>query len=90
MSNQQVALKGAISLGGLEKRKNRKMQKSRSEEKVVGLSSASLFPTRKWEAANQGGTRVIDHLTWRRTQGAGIVKGWEDKRERGRIPDTFM
>ena len=21
--------------------------------------------------------------------GAGIVKGWEDKRERGRIPDTF-
>ena len=39
-------------LGGQEKRKDRK----RSEEKVFGFSSASLFPTRKQEAVTQGGT----------------------------------
>ena len=33
--------------------------------------------------------RGMDHLTRWRTQGAGIVKGWEDKRDHGRIPDTF-
>ena len=32
-----------------EKRKGRKTLKRRNEEKVVGFSSASLFPTRKWE-----------------------------------------
>ena len=41
---------------------------------MVGFSSSSLFPTRKQEAG-------IDHPTRRRTQGAGIVKGWEDKRD---------
>ena len=35
------------------------------------------------------GIREIYHLTRRRTQGVGIVKGWEDKRDRARIPDTF-
>ena len=45
-------------LGGQEKRKD-KTQKSRSEEKVVGFSSASLFPTRKWEAVTQGGTMEL-------------------------------
>ena len=30
--------------------------KSRSEEKVVGFGSASIFPARKWEAVAQGGT----------------------------------
>ena len=39
--------------GGQEKRKDRK---SRSEGKVVGFSSASLFHARKWEAVIQGGT----------------------------------
>ena len=34
----------------MEKRKGRKTQKSRNQEKVVGFSSASLFPTRKWES----------------------------------------
>ena len=29
------------------------------------------------------GVRGIDHLTRRRTQGAGIVKGWERKKLRG-------
>ena len=36
-----------------------KSQKSRSEEKVVSFSSASLFPARKWEAVTQGGTREM-------------------------------
>ena len=76
-------------MGGQEKRKYRKTRKIRSEEKVVGFSSVSQFPARKQEAFTQGGTRGIDHLTWRITQGAGIVKGWEDKRDRGYISDTF-
>ena len=46
---------------------------------MVGISSESLFSTRKWEAVTQGGTRGIDHLMRRRSQGASIVKGWEDK-----------
>ena len=78
-----------ISLGGQEKKKDRKTRKGRSEEKVVGFSSASLFPTRKWESVTQGGTRGIDHLMRRRIRGAGIVKGWEDKWDRVCIPDTF-
>ena len=58
--------------------KDRKTQKSRIEEKVVGCSSASLFPVKKWEVVTQGGNRGINHLMWRRTQGASILKGWED------------
>ena len=42
--------------GGQEKRKDRKSRKSRREKKVVSFSSASLFPARKLEAANQGKT----------------------------------
>ena len=38
---------GTISLEGQEKRKGRKTQKSKSEEKVMGFSSASLYLTRK-------------------------------------------
>ena len=34
---------------GQEKRKDRKMQKGRSEENGVGFSSAFLFPVRKRE-----------------------------------------
>ena len=61
---------------------------------MVGFSSASLFPAGKWEAVTQGGTmepwRGIEHLTRkRRTKEAGIVKGWEEKQDRGRIPDTL-
>ena len=41
---------------GEEKRNDRKSRKSRSEEKAVGFSSASVFPARKWEAVTQGGT----------------------------------
>ena len=36
-----------ISLGDQKKRKDRKARKTRSEEKVVGFSSDSLFPARK-------------------------------------------
>ena len=56
---------------------------------MVGFGSASLFLTRKREEVTQGGTRGIDHPTWRRTQRAVIVKGWEDKRDLARTPDTF-
>ena len=57
--------------------------------RMVSFSSAFLFPARKQEAVPQGGIRRIDHPTRKRTQGAGIIKGWEDKRDHGRTPDTF-
>ena len=53
-------------MGVQGKRKDRKIQKSRSEEKVVGFSSTSLFHTRKQEAVTQGGTTRIDHPMRRR------------------------
>ena len=56
---------------------------------MVGISKASLFPSRKREAATEGGAKGINYPTWRITQGADIVKGWEDKRDSGRISDTF-
>ena len=52
----QAALEVTISLGSQEKRKDRKTQKSKSEEKVVGFSSASLFPAKNREAVTPGGT----------------------------------
>ena len=52
-------------LRGQEKRKDRKTQKSRSEGKVVGFSSASLFPARKWEAVIQCETRGDNYPTQR-------------------------
>ena len=39
-----------------EMRKYGKTRKSKSKEKVVGLSSASLFPVRKREVVIQGRT----------------------------------
>ena len=48
-----------ISLGGQEKRKNKKTRKSRSEEKVEGFGSASLFLVRKREVVTQGGTMEL-------------------------------
>ena len=36
--------------GGQKKRKDKKTPTNRSEEKVVGFSSAFLFPTRKQDA----------------------------------------
>ena len=51
-----LLLKGSILLEGQKQRKDRKTWKSRSEEKVVGFSSASLFPARKQEAVIRGGT----------------------------------
>ena len=74
--------------GGQEKSKNKKTRKSKSEEKVVGRISASLSPARKREAVTQCGARGIHHPARRITHGAGIVKGWEDKRDHGRI-DTL-
>ena len=74
---------------GGRRRGKRKTRESRREEKVVGFRSAFVFLTRKRETVTQGGTTGIDQLTRRRTQGAGIVKGWKEKRDRGRMPDTF-
>ena len=75
--------------GDEEKMKDGKTRKSRSEEKVVGFSSTSLFLARKRKAVTHGAIRVIDYPTRKKTQGAGFVKGWEDKRDHGRISDTF-
>ena len=50
-------------LGGQEKSKDSKTWKSRRADKLVGLSSASLFPARKREAVTQGRTREIDYPT---------------------------
>ena len=57
--------------------KRQENTKSRTKEKVVFFSSASLFPPRKQEADKQGGTRGINHPTQKRTQGVSTVKGWE-------------
>ena len=57
---------------------------------MVGFSLDSLFAARKREAFTQGGTRGIDHATWRRTHETGIAKGWEGERERGCTPDTLV
>ena len=51
-----AALKGTISVGGQEKRKDRKSWKSKSKEKVGGFSSAFEFPARKRETVALGGT----------------------------------
>ena len=75
---------------GQKRRKDRKTRNSRSEEKIVGFSPTFLFHAKKWDAVTQDGIRRIDHLTPRRAQGAGVFKDWEDKRECGRIPDTFL
>ena len=56
----------------------------------MSFSSASLFSAKKWEAVTQVGTRAIDHLTQRKTKGAGIVKGWKHKWDHGGVPDPFM
>ena len=57
---------------------------------MVGFSSDTLFPVRKWEAVTEVETeRMIHYPTGRITQGAGIVKGWENKEAHDRIPDTF-
>ena len=42
------------------------------------LAQLPYYPQKKFEAVTQSGVRGIDHPTWRRTQGAGIIKGWED------------
>ena len=69
--------------------KVKKTRKGWSQDKVVGFSSASIFSGRKWEAITQGGTKGLDEPTRRITQRAGIIKGWEDNRDRERIPDSF-
>ena len=62
---------------------------SRSEEKSVGFSSAFLFHAKKRKAVTRVETMGIYHPTRRRTHGAGFVKGWEEKQDRGCTPNTF-
>ena len=77
---QQAALKGAISLGGGVRRRG----------KTGKLRKVGVKRNGKQKAVTHGGARVINHPTRRETQGASTIKGWEDKRNRGHIPDTFM
>ena len=42
---------------------DKKPRKSRSKEKVMGFSSASLLPARKGEAVTQGGTMELGEQT---------------------------
>ena len=63
--------------GGLGKEK--KQENSRSEEKALGLSSTSLFPKGNGRQSPMVETTGIDPSMQRITQGAGIVKGWEEK-----------
>ena len=72
-----------------EKNKNRKTMKSRLR-KIGGFQLSLPIPRIETGGSPKGGTRqVIDHHTQRITQGTDIVKSVEDKRDRGRIPDTF-
>ena len=56
---------------------------------MASFSPASLFPAGKLEAVTHGETREIEHPMRRRTQGDGIVKTWDNKRDYGSIPGTF-
>ena len=61
------------------KRKDRRTWKSRREEKVFGLAQPS-YSHKEMVGSHQGGNlRAIGHPTRLITQGAGIVKGWEDR-----------
>ena len=82
----------ASSIGRVQKkRKDRITRKSKSEEKVVGFSFGSLFHTPQGNGSHlpRVNTKGIENLPVRKTQGASIIKGWEDKLERRRIPDEF-
>ena len=70
------------------KRKDRKSRKSWSEVKMVSLVQLP-YSSQGRKAVIQGRTIGIDHPTRGRTEGVGIVKGWEDKGDRGRIADTL-
>ena len=65
--------------------KDRKTMKSRSEEKVVGFSSTSLFPAWKWEAVTRveltGDRPPMTRITHR----TSIIIGWDHEH----IPDAF-
>ena len=53
------------------------------------LAQSSFSPQGNERQLARVKTTGIDNPTQRMTQEASIVKGWEDKRDRGRIPDTF-
>ena len=77
--------------GVIQKRKGTKTWKSRVKRKWWVLAQPPYSLQGNWrqslrvELWNHG-----DRPPAARTQGADIIKGWEDKRDRGRITDTFI
>ena len=63
----------------INKYKLRKTWKSRSEEKVLGFSSTSLFLPGKWEASPSG----IDHPTRRKPREPVLSKAGRTSRTAG-------
>ena len=76
----QAAIKALYSWLG-RRRGEKKKRKRESEEKVVDVSSASLFPARKHKAVTWVETTGIDHPTRRITLGG-------EARPCGCVPDT--
>ena len=70
----------------LREEEMQEIKKIRSEEKALGFSSACLIPAKKWKVE----TTEIEHPTKRVTQGASIIKDWEDKQDCGSFPNAFM
>ena len=66
-------------------------EEKRQEQEITAQLSLSI-PSKEMGGSHPGWnhrTKGIDHLKQRKTQGASIVKGWEDKREHKHLPDTF-
>ena len=73
----------------IHSRKTAITQRSKSEEKEAGLAQSLYSPQGNERQLHRLGTNGINQPKRKITQGAGIVKGWEDKGGRGCILDTF-
>ena len=73
----------------VEKKEREKHGKVGVERKWWSLAQLPYSPQRNGRQNHGGNQRATDHPTWRTTQGAGIVKGWGEKRDCGSIPDIF-
>ena len=70
--------------GVRRRRKTAKQEKVGVNRKWWVLVQPPYSPQRNGRQT-QCGTRRMDHLTRRRNKVAGLVKGWEEKRDRGGI-----
>ena len=61
----------AIYHWGIRRRRRKIGKHGKEGKRKWWVLIVSLFPARKWEAVNQGGTRGKDHAMFRKTQGAG-------------------